>query len=96
MSQLPLKKKVQEAKWKRLCSDEHKKWCQCGDWTKHIRCTTEESTTASGGDLDDDAAMVEMLLDAALSEGERYGTEGGGEDMDIEGDGTEGESIELS
>lgn len=28
--------KRKEAEWKRKCSDLHKEFCWCGDWTNHI------------------------------------------------------------
>lgn len=76
MDQLPIKKKIAEARWKKFCSDEHRKWCPCGDWTAHVKkCPTTREIGVGDAtiDGDSDAAFAEAMLDAAITEGGRYG-----------------------
>lgn len=63
--------KKREATWKRLVSDEHKKWCLCGSYLNHFLPATEplkQNSCSGGGDSEGDA----IIPDA--------GGEGGSED----------------
>ncbi|BBE36931.1 hypothetical protein [Zayintorquevirus viver1] len=41
------KRRINEALWKQSCSRTHRLWCECPDWTSHIKIW--HTTTTGGG-----------------------------------------------
>lgn len=58
-------KGLPEARWFRLCSDSHAKFCPCNNWRSHLKRPCQDTGTDAGtpgGEADD--AELAAILDA--------------------------------
>lgn len=68
----------EEARWFKLCSESHSKFCPCPDYRSHFKkiCTDASTGTEDGDDAELVAILnateeVEEALTAAIEEGQR-------------------------